>query len=96
MYCVTKNSHILLISHLFVHFYFSPMKFSVTDFSAPFRASVFKFCVHLRVGLVFCVNENNDKAHFAFFYYLFLIFPFVTPIKQMDIFRQSFLSNYLI
>ena len=35
LYCVTKNSHILLISPLFVHFSFSPMEISVTDFSAP-------------------------------------------------------------
>ena len=45
------------------------MKISVTDFSAPIRASVFKFSVHLQVGLVYCVNENKDaKAHFAFFF----------------------------
>ena len=53
------------------------MKISVTDFSAPIRASVFKFSVHLQVGLVYCVNENKDaKAHFSFF----SIFPSVTPI----------------
>ena len=43
---------------LFVHFSFSPMKMSVTDFSAPIGASVFKFCVHLQVGKLYCVNEN--------------------------------------
>ena len=47
LYCVTKHNHILLISPLFVHFSFSPMTISVTDFSAPSGASVFKFCVHL-------------------------------------------------
>ena len=36
------------------------MKISVTDFSAPTKASVFKFCVHLDVGKVYCVNENED------------------------------------
>ena len=50
------------------------MKISVTDFSAPFRASVFKFSVHLQVGLVYCINENKDaKAHFAFFFQFFLL-----------------------
>ena len=45
------------------------MKMSVTDFSAPIGASVFKFCVHLQVGKVYCVNENKDaKAHFAFIF----------------------------
>ena len=43
---------------VFVHFTFSPMKISVTDFSAPIGASVFKFYVHLQVGKVYCVNEN--------------------------------------
>ena len=53
------------------------MKISVTDFSVPIGASVFKFYVHLQVGKVYCVNENKDvKAHFA---YLF-IFSSVSPI----------------
>ena len=44
------------------------MKISVTDFSAPIGAFVFKFCVHLQMVKVYCVNENQD-AHplFAFF-----------------------------
>ena len=45
------------------------MEISVTDFSAPFGASVFKFCVQLQVGKVYCVNENKDaNLHFAFFF----------------------------
>ena len=32
------------------------MKISVTDFSASIGASVFKFCVHLQVDKVYCVN----------------------------------------
>ena len=38
---------------LFVHFSFSPMEISVTDFSAPIGASVFKLCVHLQEGKVY-------------------------------------------
>ena len=53
------------------------MKISVADFSSPIGSSVFKFCVHLQVG--YCVNENRDaQAHFAFFF-IFSIFPSVTP-----------------
>ena len=53
------------------------MKISVADFSVPIGASVFKFSVHLQVGLVYCVNENKDaKAHLP----SFSIFPSVTPI----------------
>ena len=70
------------------------MKISVADLSAPIGASVFKFSVHLQVGKVYCVNENKDaKAHFA----LFFNFSFChSHITHMDIFCQSFLSNYLI
>ena len=34
------------------------MEISVTDFSAPIGASVFKFCVHLKVGKLYYVNGN--------------------------------------
>ena len=34
------------------------MEISVTDFSAPIGASVFKFCVHLQKGKVYCVKGN--------------------------------------
>ena len=43
---------------LFVNFSFSPMEISVTDFSAPIGASVFKFCLHLQDGKVYCANGN--------------------------------------
>ena len=57
-YCVTKTATYCLSVPLFVHFSFSPMEISVTDFSAPIGASVFKFCVHLQVGKLYFVNEN--------------------------------------
>ena len=44
--------------HIAYHSFFSPMENSVTDFSAPIGASIFKLCVHLQVGKVYCVNEN--------------------------------------
>ena len=58
LYCVTKTATCCLSVPLFVHFSFSPMEISVTDFSAPIGASVFNFCVHLQVGKVYCVNGN--------------------------------------
>ena len=79
---------------LFVQFSFSPMKISVTDFSAPIGASVFKFCVHLQVGKVYCVNENQDAySHFAFFFQI-LNFSFChSYIIHMDIFFLSKISH---
>ena len=60
LYCVTKKTatYCLISVPLFVHFSFSPMEISVTDLSALIGASVFKFCVHLQVGKVYCVNGN--------------------------------------
>ena len=56
--CRKKTATDCLSVPLFIHFSFSPMEISVTDFSAPIRASDFKFCVHFQVGQVYCVNEN--------------------------------------
>ena len=52
------------------------MKISVTDFSAPIGPSVFKFCVHLKVGKVYCVNENKDANPYFAFFFQFFIFSF--------------------
>ena len=52
------------------------MKSSVTDFSAPIGASVFKFCVHLQVGKDYCVNGNLDANHHLTFFFQFFIFSF--------------------
>ena len=70
------------------------MKISVADLSAPIGASVFKLSVHLQVGYLYCVNENeNAKAHFGFFFNFSFCHSYIT---HMDVFCQSFLSNYLI
>ena len=73
------------------------MEISVTDFSAPIGASVFKFCVHLQEGKVYCVNGNEDaNPHFAFFFQFFIFSFFDSYVIQMDIFFcQRFLSNYM-
>ena len=42
LYCVTKTATCCISVPLFVHFSVSPMKISVTDFSASIGASVFK------------------------------------------------------
>ena len=61
------------------------MEISVTDFSAPIRASVFKFCVHLREGKVYCVNGNLDaNPHFAFFFQFFIFSFFLSYIIHMS------------
>ena len=58
---------LLLIIPLFVHFSFSPSKFSVTCFLASMRARVFKFCIHIESGQVYCGTENKTEIYSAFF-----------------------------
>ena len=64
-----RNSHISLISSCICPFSFSPTKISVTDFSASIGAWVFKLCIHLEVGQVYCVTENQiADVYFSFFF----------------------------
>ena len=63
------------------------MKIYVADLSAPIGANVFKFNVHLHLGL-YCVNENNyAKAHFAFFFNFSFCHSYIT---LMDFFVRVF------
>ena len=82
-----KTATYCLSVPLFVDYSFSPMEISVTDFSAPIGASVSKFCVHLQLGKVYCVNENKDANPYFAFFFLFFIFAFCRSyILHMDIF----------
>ena len=63
------------------------MEISVTDFSAPIGASVFKFCVHLQEGKVYCVNGKKDaNPHFAVFFQFFIFSFFHSYIIHIDSF----------
>ena len=44
-----------------VHFSFSSIKHFVIEFSAPITARVFKFCIHLERGQVYCGKESQDS-----------------------------------
>ena len=58
---------------LFVHFSISPIKISVTDFWAFMRAKVFKFCIHIESGQVYCGKENHDaEINFCLLFACFL------------------------
>ena len=58
---------LLLPFPLLVHFPFSPSKFSVINFLASLRARVFKFCIHIESGQVYCGTENKTEIYFAVF-----------------------------
>ena len=66
------------------------MEIFVTDFLAPIGASVFKFCVHLQAGKVYCVNKHLDaNPHFAFFFQFFFFFL----LSLNNTYRHFFLSK---
>ena len=75
LYCVTKTATYCLSVPLFVHFSFSPMEISVTDFSAPIGASVFKFCVHLQEQI-----NGNLLILILPSFFIFSFFPSFTLI----------------
>ena len=63
------------------------MEISVTDFSGPIETRVFKFCVHLQVGKLYCVNKNWDAyPHFASFFQFFIFSFCFSYIIHMDTF----------
>ena len=67
------------------------MEISVTDFSAPIGASVFKFCVHLQEGKGYFVNRNKDaNPHFAFFFHFFFFFSFFHSYNIYLLFSVNF------
>ena len=59
LYCVRKNQPSPAYQSLIIHFSFSLIEISVTNFSAPIYASFFKFCIHLDSVQVYCVRENQ-------------------------------------
>ena len=63
------------------------MEISVTEFSAPIGASVFKLCEYLQDGKVYCVYGNEDaNPYFVFFFQIFLFSFFLSYIIHIDIF----------
>ena len=64
LYCVTKKKqpHIAYQSlYLFIYLSLQWKFLSQISQPAPIGASVFKFCVHLQVGKVYCVRAILDK-----------------------------------
>ena len=63
------------------------MEISVTNFSAPNGASVFKFCVHYQIGKVYCVNEKKKMLILILpSFFNFSFFFCHSYILHMDIF----------
>ena len=80
------------------------MEISVTDFSAPIRASVLKFCVHLQVGKMYegCSNMNAS-GFITFFTYmlrqngkrfykgLYVTFKVAPDLKKNTVYLSSYI-----
>ena len=94
--CFKESATYCLSVPLFVHFSFSQTKIYVTDFSAPVEARVFRFCIHLEGGQVYCVKEiQGANIYFAFFFNFSFFTISHSYVMHMDIFRQRFLRNCL-
>ena len=70
-------------------FCYSPI-FFVTDFSAPLRAIVVKFCIHLQRIEVYCVKKNM-LLNIAIFFPVFLFSIFHTNV--MHIYIHIYIRN---
>ena len=69
LYCVRENQHAAAYHSPYLSiFLFSPSKVSVTNFLAFMRPRVFKFCIHIKSGQVYCVTENKTEIYSAFFF----------------------------
>ena len=61
----------------------------LSDFSATACFWIMKFCVHLQLGNVYCVNEKYDAYPHLVFFFEKIIFSFCHSfITHMEIFRQ--------
>ena len=78
LYCVTKNSHILLISPFISSFVFLSNGNFRHRFLSSYWSQCFKFCIPLQVGKVDSLNENKDANPYFAFFFQFFIFPSVT------------------
>ena len=67
--CKRESACCCLSFPLFVHFSFSAVKLSVTEFSAPITARVYS--IHLERGQVYCGKETQDSV-----INICLLFPF--------------------
>ena len=73
LYCLKENQPPDLIIPFICPFSFYPIKHFATEFSVPITARVFKFCIHLERGQVYCGKENEDSLlNFAFFFHFFI------------------------
>ena len=71
LYCVQENQYAAAYYSLICPFFFSPSKFSVTNFLASMRARVFKFCIHI---------ESGQTTKLRFILPSFIFFPSLTPM----------------
>ena len=72
--CKREKAFSFISFPLFIHFSFSQIKISVTDFSASMRAKVFKFCIHLESGQIYCGKGNQDAEINFCLFFLFSLF----------------------
>ena len=98
MFCVSeykdaKAHFAFFFNFSFYHSFITHMGYFSSVFSATTQFRIMKFCVHLHVGKVYCVNENLDASpHFAFFFQIFNFSLCHSCITRRDIFHQFSLN----
>ena len=89
LYCVRENQPPPLIISIICPFFFYSKKIPVTDFSASMRAKVFKVCIHLESGQLYCGKENQDaEINFC------LLFPVLLfSISHSNVIHREIVSK---
>ena len=86
-----RISKLLLITPFICPFFLLSNKFFVTEFSAPITARVFKFCIHLERGQVYCGKENQMSViKFCLLFPFFLFFISHSNVIHREICVKDF------
>ena len=89
LYWVRENQHAHSCHSLYLSiFLFLPIKVFVTDFSAPVRARVFKFCIHLQRVEIYRKRKPQCWNLFCF------LFSFFTISYSNIMHRETCVKNF--
>ena len=91
--CERESACCCLSFPSFVHFSSSPIKLFVTEVSAPITARVFKFCIHLERGQIYCGKENQDAVINLCLFPFFLFFISHSNVIHREISIKDFVGS---
>ena len=86
LYYVKENQSAAAYHCLICQFLFLSQQIFCYKFLASMRARVFKFCINIESGQVYCGTENKTDIYIAFF----LLFS----ISHSSVIHREFCDNY--